>query len=101
VLLKSHQICLKGDVSVPAAFNLAIRPFCSVTIRRASSMRRPIVLRRSSCIVMSSDLAAFGYFTEILSLGPATSGFFVPPNLAAQSKHHRGSPNLSVSFRVT
>jgi hypothetical protein len=64
-------------------------------------MQRSIVLSRSSLVVMSSDPAAFAYFNEILRLGPATSGFFVTRNLAAQSKHHCGSPNLSVSFRVT
>ena len=30
-----------------------MRPFCSVTIRRASSIWRAIVLRRSSCVIIS------------------------------------------------
>ena len=40
-------------VSTPFAFNRAMRPFCSVTIRRASSIWRAIVLRRSSCVIIS------------------------------------------------
>jgi hypothetical protein len=57
--------------------NRAMRPFCSVTIRRASSIWRAVVLRRSWCVIISVSpmrlLAAFAYFNDIFSLGSRQS----------------------------